>query len=46
MKLCSEFRGYVFWYRFIEFWPKSMKIMGLCTAYSLIMQSWVAGGLF
>jgi len=23
-----------------------MKIMGLYTAYSVIMQSWVAGGLF
>jgi len=35
MKICSEFRaahegirGYGFWYYFIEFWPKSMNIMG------------------
>ena len=53
MKLCFEIRaapegirGYGFWYCFIEFWPKSMKIMGLYTVYSAIMQSWVARGLF
>jgi len=41
MELCFEFRatpedirGYGFWYCFIELWPKSMKIMGLCTAIS------------
>jgi len=26
------------WYCFIEFWFKSMKIMGLYTAYFVIMQ--------
>jgi len=51
MELCSEFRatpegirGYGFWDCFIELWQKSMKIMGLCTVYSVVMHIWAAGG--
>jgi len=53
MKLCSEFhvapegiKGYGFCYCSIECWPKCMNIIGLCTVYTVIMQSWVVGGLF
>jgi len=30
----------------LNFWPKSMNIMGLCTVYTVIKQGWVVGGLF
>jgi len=53
MKLCPDFsvapegiKGFRFWYCSIEYWTKSMKLMGLYTAYSVIMQSWVAGVYF
>jgi len=30
----------------LNFWPKCMNIMGLCTVYTVIMQSWVVGAYF
>ena len=51
MELCPEFRairegirGYGFWYCFIELWPKSMKIIGLCTVYYVVMRVWGCWG--
>jgi len=30
----------------LNFWPKNMNILGLCTVYVVIVQSWVARGHF